>query len=46
MYDAIAREKRLKKWKRQWKLELIEAHNPFWQDLLSADGTILALPKD
>jgi putative endonuclease len=33
IYDAIAREKRLKKWKRAWKLELIEKSNPNWQDL-------------
>ncbi|HCO93367.1 MAG TPA: hypothetical protein DIU00_05355 [Phycisphaerales bacterium] len=26
--DAIAREKRMKKWKRQWKIELIEQSNP------------------
>ena len=31
--DAIAREKALKKWRRAWKLELIEASNPQWQDL-------------
>jgi putative endonuclease len=31
--DAIAREKQLKKWKRRWKLELIERLNPDWQDL-------------
>ncbi|WP_431122907.1 GIY-YIG nuclease family protein [Flagellimonas flava] len=31
--DAIVREKRLKKWKRQWKIELIEKENPGWQDL-------------
>ncbi len=31
--DAIAREKRLKKWKRAWKLELIEAANSQWKDL-------------
>ena len=31
--DAIAREKRLKKWKRQWKLRLIEQSNPQWRDL-------------
>jgi len=31
--DAIAREKRLKKWKRTWKLQLIEEHNPRWEDL-------------
>ena len=30
---AIAREKQLKKWKRQWKIELIERHNPNWNDL-------------
>ena len=31
--DAIAREKRIKKWKRVWKLELIEKDNPTWRDL-------------
>ena len=30
---AIAREKCLKKWKRKWKLELIEKENPTWLDL-------------
>ncbi|MGN6622014.1 MAG: GIY-YIG nuclease family protein [Sphingomonas sp.] len=30
---AIAREKTLKAWKRQWKIELIEASNPDWDDL-------------
>jgi putative endonuclease len=30
---AIAREKRLKKWKRPWKFALIEAENPKWLDL-------------
>ena len=30
---AISREKRLKKWPRKWKLELIEKDNPRWQDL-------------
>jgi putative endonuclease len=33
MYDAITREKQLKKWKREWKIELIEANNPTWKDL-------------
>ncbi|MDD9864171.1 MAG: GIY-YIG nuclease family protein [Gammaproteobacteria bacterium] len=33
MYNAIVREKRIKEWKRQWKLELIEARNPEWRDL-------------
>ena len=31
--DAILREKRLKKWRRARKLELIERHNPQWRDL-------------
>ncbi|KTD33919.1 GIY-YIG nuclease family protein [Legionella israelensis] len=30
---AAAREKRLKEWKRQWKIELIEKMNPDWRDL-------------
>jgi putative endonuclease len=33
MEAAILRENRLKKWRRAWKLELIERHNPQWQDL-------------
>lgn len=33
MTFAIEREKRMKKWNRAWKLELIEKHNPEWQDL-------------
>jgi putative endonuclease len=32
MADAIKEEKRLKAWKRQWKLDLIEATNPNWQN--------------
>ena len=34
MEAAILREKRLKKWRRAWKLELIERHNPECWDLL------------
>ena len=30
---AIAREKQLKNWKREWKIALIETDNPHWQDL-------------
>ncbi|MBU0823537.1 MAG: GIY-YIG nuclease family protein [Alphaproteobacteria bacterium] len=30
--EAIAREKAMKAWKRQWKIELIEASNPDWAD--------------
>ena len=33
MESAIIREKRLKKWNREWKLRLIEGKNPDWQDL-------------
>ena len=31
--DAIAREKMLKKWRRAWKIALIEEMNPTWDDL-------------
>jgi putative endonuclease len=31
--SAIVREKRLKKWRRAWKLRLIEEENPDWRDL-------------
>jgi putative endonuclease len=31
--DAIKREKNMKKWKRQWKITLIEKENPMWNDL-------------
>ena len=31
--QALNREKRLKQWKRQWKIDLIEKFNPEWRDL-------------
>jgi len=31
--SAFIRERRLKKWNRAWKLELIEKSNPYWRDL-------------
>ncbi|QTY27857.1 GIY-YIG nuclease family protein [Flavobacterium sp. CS20] len=31
--DAIKREKQLKRWHRQWKINLIESTNPEWKDL-------------
>ena len=36
MLEAIVREKRIKRWRRDWKLALIEAENPDWRDL--SDG--------
>jgi putative endonuclease len=34
--EAIAREKRLKRWNRAWKIRLIEERNPNWDDLYPA----------
>jgi putative endonuclease len=31
--DAIDHEKRLKRWRREWKIKLIEASNPNWDEL-------------
>lgn len=31
--SALTREKQLKKWKRDWKIRMIEKHNPEWRDL-------------
>ena len=31
--DAIVRERRMKEWRRDWKIRLIEKENPFWEDL-------------
>jgi len=33
MASAIVREKQIKKWNRAWKLAMIEAQNPQWDDL-------------
>jgi putative endonuclease len=33
--EAITREKQIKKWRRAWKLRLIEEQNPEWRDLYS-----------
>ena len=33
MREAIQREKQIKRWRREWKLGLIEAANPEWRDL-------------
>ena len=31
--SALMREKQIKEWKRQWKINLIEEENPHWHDL-------------
>jgi putative endonuclease len=36
MTSAIQREKSLKRWSRQWKINLIERDNPHWDDLYDA----------
>ena len=38
MTDAIAREKQLKNWKREWKNKLINDFNPEWKDLSDQIG--------
>ena len=38
MNEAIAREKQIKNWRRQWKINLIEETNPNWRDLASDFG--------
>lgn len=35
--DAIAREKQLKNWHRQWKINLIEEINPNWKNLFLSE---------
>lgn len=37
--NAIAREKELKKWRREWKINLIERTNPEWIDLYPSIAT-------
>ncbi len=44
METAITREKRVKKWNRQWRINLIEYANPDWRDL-AIDFGFPMLPK-
>jgi len=37
---TIAREKAMKRWKRTWKIQLIESVNPHWDDLWKKFGLI------
>ena len=46
--EAIAREKQLKRWKRDWKIELIERENLEWRDLsdlIGLDGITRSEPS-
>jgi putative endonuclease len=36
IHEAILREKRIKKWQRAWKIDLIEKMNPDWTDLFAS----------
>jgi len=36
--QCIAHEKRIKRWRREWKFALIERHNPEWRDLSDVIG--------
>ncbi len=44
MERAIVREKQLKRWHRQWKINLINAENPEWRDLAMALGLPSMVP--
>ncbi len=38
VHEALAREKRLKRWRRDWKTALVETHNPDFRDLWTEDA--------
>ncbi|WP_374333865.1 GIY-YIG nuclease family protein [Aestuariivirga sp.] len=46
MDAAILREKRIKEWKRRWKIELIEKMNPDWRDLLDEIDVLATLVEE
>jgi putative endonuclease len=45
IYNAIQREKQMKKWNRAWKIDLIEKYNPKWKDLYN-EGDIILLERE
>jgi putative endonuclease len=40
--NAFRRERRMKEWRRKWKIELIEATNPRWDDLYEDLNNLIA----
>ena len=46
MEAAIRREKQLKAWKRDWKIQLIEGMNPEWRDLHDEIDALSTLVSD
>ena len=46
MAGAIAREKQLKRWHRQWKINLLERENPHWADLAVGLGLPPLAPSE
>ncbi|MDN3646509.1 GIY-YIG nuclease family protein [Pontixanthobacter aestiaquae] len=46
MQMAISREKQLKRWHRQWKINLIQSENPDWHDLGPGLGFEPITPRD
>lgn len=36
IYEMARRERRIKEWKRAWKIRIIEQQNPGWEDLFEA----------
>jgi putative endonuclease len=39
---AFRRERQIKEWRRKWKIELIEAHNPHWRDLYDELASVVS----
>jgi putative endonuclease len=44
MIEAIKREKAIKKWRRAWKVKLIESINPDWNDLSGGKSFFVMIP--